>query len=78
MQLQDIHGFIKKITCDETGYFIAKLIKQKYSDDYRADEQNKIQFCISISMSFRNTAHIFACGDFFWHYEQIHKTALML
>jgi hypothetical protein len=76
---QDSYTWIKrKITSDETGYFSAKLIKQKYSDDYRADEQNTIQFCISISMSFRNTAHIFACRDFFWQDEQIHKTTLML
>jgi hypothetical protein len=71
---QDSYTWIKrKTTSDETGYFRAKLIKQLYSDDYRAYEQNTIQFCISISISFRNSAHIFVCGDFFLQDEQIIK-----
>ncbi len=29
-----------KITSDETGFFSAQLMKQKYSDDFKADEKN--------------------------------------
>ncbi len=53
----------RKITSDETRNLEPNL-RNKNIQTTITDEQNTAQFCIYLSMSFRNTAHRFVCGDF--------------